>query len=124
MIATAKEAHQVINEYRRVVASIKQGQDSLNSLKVEYNELERLARQIDQALATIPFTRWRLPKHPRAVKRMREYRRRADAFKEYLEVLRVNQDQAITRMDELVQSQDKMNDAVKQELKELLTKTI
>ncbi|MGS6025256.1 hypothetical protein [Limosilactobacillus fermentum] len=55
---------------------------------------------------------------------MREYRRRADAFKEHLEVFRVNQDQAITRMDELVQSQDKMNDAVKQELKELLTKTI
>lgn len=72
MIATAKEAHQVINEYRRVVASIKQGQDSLNRLKVEYNELEHLARQIDQALATIPFTRWRIPKHPRAVKRMRE----------------------------------------------------
>jgi phage terminase Nu1 subunit (DNA packaging protein) len=39
-----------------VVASIKQGQDSLNRLKVEYNELEHLARQIDQALATIPFT--------------------------------------------------------------------
>ncbi|WFA02826.1 hypothetical protein [Limosilactobacillus fermentum] len=38
------------------MASIKQGQDSLNSLKVEYKELERLARQIDQALATIPFT--------------------------------------------------------------------
>ena len=55
---------------------------------------------------------------------MREYRRRVDAFKEHLEVLRVNQDQAITRIDELVQSQDKMNDAVKQELKELLTKTI
>lgn len=91
---------------------------------MEYNELERLARQIDQALATIPFTRWRLPKYPRAVKRMREYRRRVDAFKEHLEVLRVNQDQAITRIDELVQSQDKMNDAVKQELKELLTKTI
>lgn len=33
MIATAKEAHQVINEYRRVVASIKQGQASLNRLK-------------------------------------------------------------------------------------------
>gem|GEM_PF-3333712 len=31
MIATAKEAHQVINEYRRVVVSIKQ--DSLNRLK-------------------------------------------------------------------------------------------
>ncbi|GEA97203.1 hypothetical protein LFE01_16810 [Limosilactobacillus fermentum] len=45
-----------------MVASIKQGQDSLNRLKVEYNELERLARQIDQALATIPFTRWRLCK--------------------------------------------------------------
>uniref|UniRef100_UPI00301DE21D hypothetical protein n=1 Tax=Limosilactobacillus fermentum TaxID=1613 RepID=UPI00301DE21D len=56
MIATAKEAHQVINEYRRVVVSIKQGQDSLNRLKVEYNELEHLARHIDQALATIPFT--------------------------------------------------------------------
>ena len=56
MIATAKEAHQVINEYRRVVASIKQGQDSLNRLKVEYNELESLARQINQAWTTIPFT--------------------------------------------------------------------
>ena len=78
----------------------------------------------NKILYTIPFTRWRLPKHPRAVKRMREYRRRVDAFKEHLEVLRVNQDQAITRIDELVQSQDKMNDAVKQELKELLTKTI
>lgn len=33
MIATAKEAHQVINEYRRVVANIKQEQDSLNRLK-------------------------------------------------------------------------------------------
>lgn len=56
MITTAKEAHQVIGEYRRVVSSIKQGQDSLNRLKVEYNELEHLSRQIDQALATIPFT--------------------------------------------------------------------
>ncbi|MEZ7280982.1 hypothetical protein [Limosilactobacillus fermentum] len=57
MTTTAKEAHQVIGEYRRVVASIKQGQDSLNRLKVEYNELEHLARQIDQALATIPLHR-------------------------------------------------------------------
>ena len=56
MTTTAKEAHQVIGEYRRVVASIKQGQDSLNRLKVEYNELEHLARQINQAWATIPFT--------------------------------------------------------------------
>ncbi len=56
MIATAKEAHQVINEYRRVVVSIKQGQDSLNRLKVEYNELEHLARPINQAWTTIPLT--------------------------------------------------------------------
>ncbi|MEK1330200.1 hypothetical protein UIR13_03750 [Limosilactobacillus fermentum] len=39
-----------------MVASIKQGQDSLNRLKVEYNELEHLARQINQAWTTIPFT--------------------------------------------------------------------
>ena len=47
MIATAKEAHQVINEYRRVVASIKQEQDSLNRLRWS---------TINQAWTTIPFT--------------------------------------------------------------------
>lgn len=33
MIATTQEAQQVIGKYRRVMASIKQEQDSLNRLK-------------------------------------------------------------------------------------------
>lgn len=66
MIATAKDP----SSHQRIPTSGGQHQartSQFEPLKVEYNELERLARQIDQALATIPFTRWRLPKYPRAV---------------------------------------------------------
>ena len=103
-----------------MVASIKQGQASLNRLKWSTTNWSALPDRLTR--------RWP-PFHSPAggslsIPEQLEYRRRVDAFKEHLEVLRVNQDQAITRMDKLVQPQDKMNDAVKQELKELLTKTI